>query len=218
MSMFMQAAAAEYPPSNYYTTDVGISMADNNDQKSSALQLNQQSMLTPNGKMMEESPYSGMNTPYASNIMYPSNTQNSQGSTNGNVYVPHMFDTVSGNNLPLPVIQERVDNEENRLNEAKEMNYKKEDIGLGISSETFVNNPAFDIHMSPVNVISDEQVMEESQKGVENKASPMFLMKSSEAETKKVTILKMKSQIQCTYQVCLINWICNCLEGTCHLI
>lgn len=185
MSMFMQAAAAEYPPSNYYTTDVGISMTDGNDQKSSTLQLNQQNMLTPSGKMMDESPFSGMNTPYASNIMYPSNTQNSQGSANGSAYIPHMFDTVSGNNLPLPVIQERVDIEENRLNQAKDMNHKKEEIGLGINSETIVNNPAFDINMSPVNIISDEQVMEETQRGVENKASPMLLMKNTEAETKK---------------------------------
>lgn len=185
MLMFMQAAAAEYPSSNYYNTDVGISMTDGHDQKSSGLQLNQQSMLTPSGKMMDESPYSVMNTPYTPNNMYPPNTQNNQVSTNVSVYVPHMFDTVSGNNLPLPVIQESVDKEENRLNEAKEMNYKKEDLGMGISSEKFVNNPAFDINMSPMNIISDEQVIEETQRGVESKASPMFLMKNSEAETKK---------------------------------
>lgn len=186
MSMFMQAAAAEYPPSSYYTTDVGMPIGDGSDQKTSVLHLNQQSMLTPSGKMMDESPYSAMNTPYSSNSMYPSITQNNQvSSINGNGYVPHMFDTVSGNNLPLPVIQESVYNEKDNLNDVREMNYKKDDIGLGINNETFVNNPAFDTNMSPVNIISDEQVMEDTQRGLDNKASPMFLMKNSEAETKK---------------------------------
>jgi len=143
-------------------------------------------MVTPNGGVIDEGTFSGINTPTSTNNFYNLNMQNNlQTTSNGGGYVPYMFATVSGNNLPLPVIQERDVSQNSETSTDKGSKGKKDSFPVGVNNEKFANNASFDRHISPVDMINDEHPLEENQRRWENKSSPMFLMKNPENEQKK---------------------------------
>ncbi|XBW38773.1 hypothetical protein QEN19_004359 [Hanseniaspora menglaensis] len=83
---------------------------------------------------------------------------------------PYPIATVSGSNLPLPVIDESIndlrfeklqeaDNESSPAMNSFTSQSEKHNILLDINQESMFNNPAFDKNLSPVNIISDENVL-----------------------------------------------------------
>ncbi|KAL6930171.1 hypothetical protein ACO0SA_001578 [Hanseniaspora valbyensis] len=109
--------------------------------------------------------------------------------------------TVSGSNLPLPVINEKSYNGDNLRQQQQtnvtttpgflssfNNNNNKHNMLLDFNQENLFNNPAFDKHLSPMNIISDENAISainnsNNSNNSNDSLNTSFMLKDNRAKT-----------------------------------